>query len=204
MSHPARHALDASGSLRVPRDRCRPGVRGGSGRFLSEGLETTRVRVAVCPNAVPDAAPDWWLVLHLAARCLENGSLRTFWPELERHAAHSGLLTRGIATLVWLGLLLAVPLLAERRHRLVARTLEATVRSIVRGKQVSAAVDRGVRGLVRRGFSPERARDDLERLLAGFLSGAPKAATGAAPATTTTGGRSQDVCSSYHFVEGER
>src|SRR5262249_42190459 len=88
------------------------------------------------------------------------------------HAAHPGLLTRGIARLVWLGLLLAGPLLAERRNRLVAPTLGATVRSIVRGEHVSAAVDRGVRGLVRHGLSPERARDDLDRLLAGFVSGA--------------------------------
>jgi hypothetical protein len=137
---------------------------------------------------MPDPAADWWLVLHLAGRCLENGSLRTFWPELERHAAYPGLLTRGIATLVWLGLLLAVPLLAERRRRLVARTLEATMRRIVRGEQMSAAVDRGVCGLVRRGLSPERARDDLERLLAGFLSGAPKAATGTAPRHHDHGG----------------
>ena len=137
---------------------------------------------------MPDPAAGRWLVLHVAARCLENGLLRTFWPELERHAAHPGLLTRGTATLVWLGLLLAVPLLAERRRRLVARTLEATMRSIVRGEQMSAAVDRGVGGLVRRGLSPERARDDLERLLAGFLSGAPKAATGTAPRHHDHGG----------------
>src|SRR5262245_11190021 len=188
MSHPARHALDASRSLPAPRDRCRPGVPGGSGGLLSEVPEPTRVRVAVLPNAMRDPAANWWLVLHLAVRCLENGSLRTFWPELERHAAHPRLLIRGIATLVWLGLLLAVPLLAERRHRLIAHTLEATVRSIVRGEQVSAAVDRRVRRLVRRGLSPERARDDLERLLAGFLSGAPKAAIGAAPCHHDHGG----------------
>jgi len=163
-----------------------------------------RVRVAVRPNAMPDPAADWWLVLHVAARCLENGSVRPFWPVLERYAAHPGLLTRGLATLVWLGLLLAVPLLAERRHRLVARTLEETVRRIVGGEQVSAAIDRGVRGLVRRGLGPERARDDLERLLVGFLSGAPKAATVAAPATTTTWPAIPDVCRSYHFAEGER
>jgi hypothetical protein len=204
MSHPARHALGAAGSLPGQHDRSRRGVLGGSGGFLSEGLETTRVRVTIRPNAMPDPAADWWLVLHLAARCLENGSLCTFWPELERHAAHPGLLTRGIATLVWLGLMLTVPLLAKRRQRLAARTLEETVRSIVRGEQVSAAVDRGVRALIRRGLRPERARDDLERRLARFLSGAPKAATVRPPATTTTGPAILDVCSSYHFAEQQR
>ena len=165
MSHPAGAALDGSGSLPGQRDRSRTGVLGGGGGFLSEGLETTRVRVTIRPNAMPDPAAGRWLVLHVAARCLENGSLRTFWPELERHAAHAGLCTRGTATLVWLGLLLAVPLLAERRRRLVARTLEATMRSIVRGEQMSAAVDRGVGGLVRRGAECRRRLRDGQRLL---------------------------------------
>jgi hypothetical protein len=120
-----------------------------------------------------DPAAELWLVMHLAARCLEDGSLRTFWPELERHAGRPRILTRGVATLVWLGLLPIVPLLARRRHRLVARALEAVVRTIAAGEQVPVAVDRGVRWLVRKGLNPERARQDLERLLAGFLSGAP-------------------------------
>src|SRR5262245_23687741 len=119
-----------------------------------------------------DPVAELWLVMHLAARCLQNGSLRTFWPDLERHAGRPHLLTRGVATLAWLGLLPIVPLLAARRHRLVARALEAVVRAITAGERIPVAVDRGVRWLVRRGLAPEQARQDLERLLAGFLSGA--------------------------------
>src|SRR5262245_55364947 len=119
-----------------------------------------------------DPVPELWLVTHVAARCLETGSLRTFWPELKRHAGRPQLLTRVVATLVWVGLLPIVPLLAGRRHRLVAHALEAVVRTIAAGEQVPVAVERGVRWLVRRGLTPEQARADLERLLAGFLSGA--------------------------------
>ena len=135
-------------------------------------------------------AAQLWLVAHLGARCLESGSLRTFWPELERHADHPGILTRAVATVVWLGLLPVVPFLAARRRRLVARALEAVVRTIATGEQVSVAVDRGVSWLVRRGLSPERARQDLERLLAGFLSGARSDAVVERPRRAAEGDRS--------------
>jgi hypothetical protein len=136
-----------------------------------------------------DPVAELWLVMHLAARCLETGSLRTFWQELERHAGRPHLLTRGVATLVWIGLLPIVPLLARRRHRLVARALEAVVRTIASGEQIPVAVDRGVRWLVRKGLPADQARADLERLLAGFLSGARSDAVVGRPHKTADGDR---------------
>ena len=56
------------------------------------------------------------------------------------------------------------------RLRKVTKALEGVVRAIVSGVEVPAALERAVGWLERKGLDPQRARSDLERLLAGFLS----------------------------------
>ena len=117
-----------------------------------------------------DTAGELWLILQLARKSLESGTLRDYWPDLVRHGAGTGFPTRAIATLVWIALVPVVPAVAARRRRLVAQALEGVVRAVVSGVEVPAATNRAVAWLQRKGVEPRQARDDLERLLGGFLS----------------------------------
>ncbi len=120
---------------------------------------------------MPDPGGNLRRLREVAVDCLERGTLRTYWPRLTRETTAPAVLTRGVAAVVWVVLLPIVPLLAARRRRLIARALEAVVRSIVAGVEVPTAVDRGVAWLEGKGVDRVRARTDLERKVAGFLSG---------------------------------
>lgn len=123
---------------------------------------------------------DLWLVLQLARQSLECGTLRGYWPGLARHGAGRGVVTRGLAAVVWVALVPLVPVLAARRRRLIARALEGVVRAMVAGVDGPKAVHRAVALLERKGIEPVQARADLERLLSGFLSAPFPAHEGAA------------------------
>jgi len=115
-----------------------------------------------------------WLVVQLARESLATGSLRGYWPGLERYGAGAGLPTRGIAVLLWIALVTVVPAVAARRRRLIARAAEGVVRAVVAGIEVPTAVDRGMEWLEWKGIEPQQGRADLERLLDGFLSSSPR------------------------------
>jgi hypothetical protein len=119
---------------------------------------------------VTDPTVDLWLVLELARQSLQSGTLRDYWPGLARHGSGTGMLTRGLAAVVWIALVPLIPALAARRRRLIARALEGVVRAVVAGVEVPTAVDRAVAWLERKRLDPIQARADLERLLGGVLS----------------------------------
>jgi hypothetical protein len=119
---------------------------------------------------VPDLGFDLWLVARLARESLDTGTLRGYWPGLEANGSTDRTLTVWVARLVYVALAPIVPVVAVRHRRLVAAALEGVVRAIVSGVQAPAALERAVGWLERKGLDPQRARSDLERLLAGFLS----------------------------------
>jgi hypothetical protein len=119
---------------------------------------------------VRDLGFDLWLVARLARESLDAGSLRGYWSRLEANGSTGRTLTLWIARLVYVALAPIVPLVGARHRRLVAQALEGVVRAIVSGVEVPAALERGVGWLERKGLDPQRARSDLEQLLAGFLS----------------------------------
>jgi len=119
---------------------------------------------------VPDLGFDLWLVARLARESLDTGTLRGYWPGLEANGSTDRTLTVWVARLVYVAIAPIVPVVGARHRRLVAKALEGVVRAIVSGVQVPAALERGVGWLERKGLDPQRARSDLERLLAGFLS----------------------------------
>jgi hypothetical protein len=119
---------------------------------------------------VPDLGFDLWLMARLARQSLDAGTLRGYWPGLEANGSTDRTLTLWIARLVYVALAPIVPLVGARHRRLVAQALEGVVRAIASGVQVPAALERGVGWLERKGLDPQRARGELERLLAGFLS----------------------------------
>ena len=117
-----------------------------------------------------DTAGELWLILQLARKSLESGTLRDYWPDLARHGAGTVFPTRAIAALVWIALVPVVPAIAARRRRLIGQALEGVVRAVVSGVEVPAAVNRAVAWLERKGIESRQARADVERLLDGFLS----------------------------------
>jgi hypothetical protein len=119
---------------------------------------------------VPDLGFDLWLVARLARESLDAGTLRGYWPGLKANGSTDRTLTVWVARLVYVALVPIVPMVAVRHRRLVAAALEGVVRAIVSGVEVPAALEHGVGWLERKGLDPQRARSDLERLLAGFLS----------------------------------
>ena len=119
---------------------------------------------------MPDLGFDLWLVARLARESLDTGTLRGYWPGLEANGSTDRTLTVWVARLVYVALAPIVPVVGARHRRLVAAALEGVVRAIVSGVQVPAALERAVGWLERKGLDPQRARSDLERLLAGFLS----------------------------------
>jgi hypothetical protein len=119
---------------------------------------------------VPDLGFDLWLVARLARESLDTGTLRGYWPGLEANGSTDRTLTVWVARLVYVAIAPIVPVVGVRHRRLVAKALEGVVRAIVSGVPVPAALERGVGWLERKGLDPQRARSDLERLLAGFLS----------------------------------
>jgi hypothetical protein len=119
---------------------------------------------------VSGPAGDLWLVFQLARKSLESGTVRGYWTGLAREGEGTGYLTRGVAALVWVGLVAVTPVVAARRRRLIARALEGVVRAVVAGVDVPTALARAVDWLEHRGVEPTQARADLERLLGGFLS----------------------------------
>jgi hypothetical protein len=119
---------------------------------------------------VPDLGFDLWLVARLARESLDTGTLRGYWPGLEANGSTDRRLTIWVARLVYVALAPIVPVVRVRHRRLVAAALEGVVRAIVSGVEVPAALERAVGWLERKGLDPQRARSDLDRLLAGFLS----------------------------------
>ena len=117
-----------------------------------------------------DSPSDLWLVARLARQSIDSGTLRGYWPGLALHRSNRSTLTVWAARVVYVALVPIVPVVAARHRRLVARALEAVVRAVVGGVAVPTAVERAVAWLERKGLDPTRAREDLERLLAGFLS----------------------------------
>ena len=119
---------------------------------------------------MPDIGFDLWLVARLARESLDAGTLRGFWSGLEANGSTDRTLTRWAARVVYVALAPIVPLVRARHRRLLAHALEGVVRAVVSGVEAPAALERGVRWLEDKGLDPQRARNDLEQLLAGFLS----------------------------------
>jgi hypothetical protein len=119
---------------------------------------------------VPDIGFDLWLVARLARESLDAGTLRGFWSGLEANGSTGRTLTRWAARVVYVALAPIVPLVRARHRRLLAHALEGVVRAVVSGVEAPVALERGVRWLEDKGLDPQRARNDLEQLLAGFLS----------------------------------
>ena len=119
---------------------------------------------------MPDLGFDLWLVARLARESLDTGTLRGYWPGLEANGSTDRTFTVWVARLVYVALAPIVPVVGMRHRRLVTKALEGVVRAIVSGVQAPAALERAVGWLERKGLDPQRARSDLERLLAGFLS----------------------------------
>ena len=131
---------------------------------------------------MPDLGFDLWLVARLARESLDAGTLRGFWPGLEANGSTDRSLTRWAARAVYVALVPIVPLVRARHRRLLAHALEGVVRAVVSGVEAPTALERGVHWLESRGLDSQRARNDLERLLAGFLSSpAPAKPEAAAP-----------------------
>ena len=124
---------------------------------------------------MPDLGFDLWLVARLARESLDAGTLHGFWPGLEANGSTDRTLTRWTARVVYVALAPIVPLVRARHRRLLAHALEGVVRAVASGVQAPTALERGVRWLEGKGLDPQRARNDLEQLLAGFLSSPPPA-----------------------------
>ena len=131
---------------------------------------------------MPDLGFDLWLVVRLARESLDAGTLRGFWPGLEANGSTDRALARWAARVAYVALVPVMPLVRARRRRLLAHALEGVVRAVVAGVEAPTALEHGVRWLEGKGLDPQRARNDLEQLLAGFLSSsAPARAEAAAP-----------------------